>query len=90
MFVQDNLENIEVVSGASFPNPAFLLMSIVVGASPIILFAIGGGTPATLSQTGLVWALLAILSFLPFSADATLTKLRSNSYVGASRSIHKK
>ena len=87
MFVQDNLQNIEVVSGTNFPNPKFPLMFIGVVVSPFVLFAIGGPTPNIFWQTGLVWALLTILSLLPLSAGSRLMRLSSKSYVGASPSI---
>ena len=89
MFVQDNLENIEVVSGGNFPNPAFLLTSVAVVASPIVLFAIGGVTASTLLQTGLIYASLALLSFIPFSTGTPRTKLQRTSNTGASLFIRK-
>ncbi len=87
MFIQDNLEHIEAVSGANFPNPKFLLMVMGMVAGFIVLFALAGSTPGTFRQTGLVWALLAILSLLPFSAGSRLMKLRTESSVGISPSI---
>ena len=84
MFVQDNLENIEVISGANFPNPKFLMMLIGLAVSPIVLFAIGGPTPNIFWQTGLFWVLLTMFSLLPLSAGSRLIRLQSKSYAGAS------
>ncbi|MEO6725238.1 MAG: hypothetical protein ABIP14_08040 [Blastocatellia bacterium] len=79
MFVQDNLENIEVVSSANFPNPKFLILFIGVIVCTFVLFAIGGPSPNILWQAGLIWMLLAMLSLLPLSASSHLMKLRVKS-----------
>lgn len=88
MFVQDNLEDIEVVTGANFPNPNFLSMFIGLFVCPIVLFSIGGPAQNILWQTGLVWALLTIVTtLLPLGTGSRLMKLRSKSGIGTSPSI---
>lgn len=80
MFVLDNLQELDVVSVPNFPNTKFLLMFLGVVIGPIVLFAVGGRTPNTLWQFGLVWTLLAMGLLFMVSAGVGLAMFKNNSY----------
>lgn len=87
MFVQDNLQNVRVVSDVNFPSTKLLLMLTGVVIAPFVLLAIGGRTPNSLWQSGLVWTSLVIALLLLVSVYAGLTMFKSPSYARTPPSI---
>ena len=86
MFVQDNLQNAEVVPDTNFPNTKFFLMVIGVVIGPFALFAIGGGAPGAFWRADMVWTLPG-MALLLISAGVGWMMFKRHSYTETPLSI---
>lgn len=89
MFVQDDLQNREIVPDLNFPSTKVFTMFIGLVLVPLALVAISGRNLSTLWQASTAWPLLTFMLLFLISAGTGLLMFRSKAPVRMLRSINK-